>query len=63
MDKCNPVSIERTGVRREKAEEARRAYQTPEVLAAGAAIKLVQGPIGGIYRDLVNSGWNYSPQL
>ncbi len=59
MTKWNPVLIERTGVRADKVEEARTAYQTPDVVAAGTAIKLVQGPMLSTSRDQTNSGYVY----
>jgi hypothetical protein len=58
----NLVSVERDGLAAEKAETGRAAYRSPEVVGAGTAIKLVQGPMMSTYRDAVNSGWTYWPQ-
>jgi hypothetical protein len=56
----NLISVELNGVKTDKAEKARTAYRTPDVVAVGAAIKLVQGPMyNATYRDLCNSGYTY----
>ncbi len=60
MTTRNLISVEGKGFEAEKTHKARKAYQTPDVLAVGPAVKLVQGPmISATYRDLTNSGWTY----
>ena len=56
----NLILIEGNGFEAKKTEKARKAYRTPDVVAVGTAIKLVQGNmINATYRDLCNSGYTY----
>jgi hypothetical protein len=56
----NLISVECNGFKARNADKARKAYHSPDVVAVGTAIKLVQGPMyNATYRDLTNSGYTY----